>query len=120
MGTDGARIERIRRLSSAKIKIFAPMEGEDSRIIWIEGSMQSIQMALFLLNCCRDLYSNNSSTGMNDPFAKRARRQLHHTARRLARSTEYQAGRSVGDHSVFLQSRTASSGENKSRGKKSR
>lgn len=48
------------------------MEGEDSRIIWIEGSMQSIQMALFLLNCCRDLYSNNSSTGMNDPFAKRA------------------------------------------------
>ena len=56
IGSMGSRIDRVRELSGAHVKVFPPIENEDLRTIWVQGKGKQIQMAVYLMNCCRDLY----------------------------------------------------------------
>ena len=70
IGSMGSRIDRVRELSGAHVKVFPPIENEDLRTIWVQGKGKQIQMAVYLMNCCRDLYGDNVQGKMNNPFER--------------------------------------------------
>jgi len=72
IGSMGSRIDRVRELSGAHVKVFPPIENEHLRTIWVQGKGKQIQMAVYLMNCCRDLYGDNVQGKMNNPFERQA------------------------------------------------
>jgi len=72
IGAKGTRLNKIREYSGAKIKLFPPMENTSLRQIHVAGGMMEIQMAIYLINCCNDLYSGVTDGGMNNPFEQKA------------------------------------------------
>ena len=70
MGSSGSRIERVRELSGARVKLFPRIEDEEMRTIWVEGKGKQIQMAIYLMNCCRDLYRKYINAEMVVKFFK--------------------------------------------------